>query len=158
MGLVTMRQRLARINGSRMRPHLLRSALLILVLLFSIILRFYNIEERGLDGSDNVLYTTIAEAWTKGDIISHYRVSKEISVNRPVAFFVYAAAIKIFGYHDSSIKKMNACVDIVNIFLIFLICSLLVRDSVIPAFSASTCYGLLPLAIHMSRIELTLNS
>jgi len=138
------------------RPRtLLYSFILVPILLFSIFLRFHNLGEMGLDGSDTVWYTTIAKAWTEGNSI--YEVAGDTFTYRPVTFFVYAAAaaIKLFGYHDSSIKKMNACLDTANVLLIFLICCLLVRDSPLPAFSASIFYGYLPMAITMARIELT---
>lgn len=133
-------------------PRALLYSFLVPALLFSVFLRFHNIEERGLDGSDNVYYTNISKAWTEGDFI--YQVADETFVYRPVTFLVYAAAIKLFGYHDSSIKKINAFLDSLNVLLIFLICSFLVRDSLLPAFSASILYGFLPTAILMARTEL----
>jgi len=57
------------------RPRtLLYSFILVPILLFSIFLRFHNLGEMGLDGSDGVWYTTIAKEWSEGNFIYEVQV------------------------------------------------------------------------------------
>lgn len=126
--------------------------LLTVLLLSAVFLRFYKLDEKGLSGSDSVYYTTIAEAWSQGNI--SYQVGSSTRVYRPVVFAFFAAAFTIFGHNDSAIKRMNASVDTINIGLVFLICYLLAPRNVWPAFASALLYAFLPLALFFARIEL----
>ena len=135
------------------RIELIGVVIAILLVIFGVFLRFHALDERGIDGSDAVYYTSIAEEWARGNIA--YQIGDGNNVYRPVVFFFFTAALKLFGHTDYAIKTMNAAIDSANIFLVFAIGASLVRRSRWPAYSAAVIYACLPTAIHMSRVELT---
>jgi 4-amino-4-deoxy-L-arabinose transferase-like glycosyltransferase len=128
-------------------------ALLLAVVLLGGLFRFYKIDERGLDGSDSVFYTSIAKAWSEGDRI--YQVADHLFIYRPVVYFLHGVGISLLGFTDTSIKLVNATADVISIALIFVIGLRLSQKDPWPAFAAALIYACSPIAIEMSRVELT---
>ena len=125
----------------------------LLVAIFSgVFLRFENLTNNGTLGSDTVYYTNIAKAWTEGNFV--YQIADGRLAYRPVAYLLYAASIEMLGFHDWTLKVVNATVDSLNIGLIFVLCYLLSRRDVWLSLICATSYALLPGAILLSRIEL----
>ena len=117
------------------RTHLVRKTLASAVFLSLLVaalaggfLRFENLTNNGIRGSDTIYYTNIAKAWTEGDFV--FRIADGKLAYRPVVYFLYATGIKIFGFHDWSLKVVNATVDSLNIGLVFVLCYLLSRRDV----------------------------
>ena len=128
-------------------------ALLATVVLPGALLRFYQLDQRGLDGSDNIYYVSIAESWSRGQPI--FQIGNSVFVYRPLVHYLYGASLNVLGVNDTSIKLLNAAVDSLNILLLFMLCLLLARGSPWPAYAAATIYAFSPIAIEMARIELT---
>ena len=134
-----------------------------------IALRFLDLHQLGLAGSDTILYTSVAEAWASGNHI--YRIvpprdppgtqggrHRGSAPYRPVLYHAYATAIKVLGFHDYSIKFLNAAADSASILLLFLACYLLSGKNAWPALAAAAVYALLPKAIESSRSGYALHS
>ncbi|MEM1179408.1 MAG: hypothetical protein AAGM22_13745 [Acidobacteriota bacterium] len=126
-------------------------ALLLLVLACGWV-RFTGLSERGLFGSDVVYYTNLAERWTEGDRV--YSLAGRRAVYRPAVLGLFAASLEVLGFEDDSIKRLNAGLDTVNVLLVFALTFGLGRRFW-PAWSAALVYGLAPLVIYVSRLELT---
>jgi len=140
--------------------HLPLAYLIVLLATWSlgVFLRFHNIDGPGVWGSDAVYYTEIAKSWSEGDFvyqIGTYQVETVQRVCRPATFALFAAAIRVFGFHDYSIKMINAIMDSINILLVFAVCYLLADKRAWPALAAAGMYAFFPPAIYMSRGELT---
>jgi hypothetical protein len=125
-----------------------------MAVLLGALLRFYRIEKVGLAGNDTIYYTNIAKAWSGGEMV-YQAVASQTFVYRPVVFSIFGAAVRLFGYTDYAIKIVNAIIDLINISLIFAICFILVRKDPWPAFAAALIYACSPVAIQMSRVEMT---
>ena len=127
---------------------------LALIVLFGAFLRLYKIDEIGLTGSDTVYYTNIAKSWSEGTV-RYQAVQYQSFVYRPVVFAIFGAAMWAFGETDYAIKLANALVDSANIALVFAICWLLVGRALWPACSAALIYACSPMAVQLSRVEMT---
>jgi len=127
--------------------------ILIFLILFGIFLRFFLITEMGVYGNDTCVYINIAKAWSEGNFI--YQIGGGNPIIRPVIFFIFAGAIKIFGYQDYSIKLANAIIDSFIILLMMFISYRLSNRNLWVSLSAGSIYALLPIAITFSRTELT---
>ena len=127
-------------------------ALALVVMFCGGALRLAGIDQIGLKGSDNTYYTNIARHWSEGDRV--LAIGDSHTTYRPVAYAVYAAAIRLFGYNDASIKTVNASLDTFNILLVFLLAFILSRRDPWAAASAAIIYSLLPFTILISRSEL----
>ena len=129
-----------------------------------IALRFLDLHQLGLAGSDTVLYTTVAEAWARGNHIYRIGPPRDPVLTprrrsggvpyRPALYHAYATAVRILGFHDYSIKFLNAAADSASVLVLFLTCYLLAGRNVWPALAAAATYALLPMAIEVSRTEL----
>ncbi len=116
-------------------------------------LRLADITDIGLKGSDNTYYTNIAKHWSEGERV--YCIEENWTLFRPVVFEVFGLAVKYLGFNDSSIKITNACLDSINILLVFLLAFILSRRNPWAASSAAAVYALLPFTILISRSEQT---
>ncbi|MCU0305524.1 MAG: hypothetical protein MUC56_15830 [Thermoanaerobaculales bacterium] len=116
-------------------------------------LRLTGIADIGLRGSDNTTYTNIALRWLEGDRVMC--IADTHVMYRPVVYALYAAAIRVLGPTDWSIKALNASLDTVNILLVFLLAAIVSRRDLRASGSAAVIYALLPYPILISRSELT---
>jgi hypothetical protein len=130
-------------------------ALLVATMAVALFLRFHNLTENGLLGSDTIYYTDIAKDWSEGTQIYSIPPGGGVRAYRPVSYLFFSAAIKWLGYNDYAIKFMNASLDSLNIVLLFAVCYVLGGEQVYPATAAAVFYALLPKAISFSRMELT---
>ncbi len=149
------RQRGTSLAGSRagtLSFHAAQAAVVLLIL-FSAFLRFYKLDQKGLDGSDTIYYTNIAKAWSEGT--PRYGLPEGRSAYRPAVFYLFGASIRLLGYHDYSIKMLNALADTGNVLLVFLITRLVSGGNAWAPIAAALAYCCLPTAIFLSRIELT---
>jgi len=129
-------------------------AVLLVVLICGGVLRLSDLDEIGLNGSDNTYYTNIARQWSEGDRV--YAVGSDgVAYYRPFLFAVYGAAVHLLGFDDVSIKAVNGWLDTLNILLVFLLAFILSRREPWAAASAATIYALLPFTILVSRSELS---
>lgn len=119
--------------------------------------RFWQLDERGLYGSDVVYYTHLAQLWSEGERV--YSLGGRRAVYRPVVLWLFAASIDLLGFEDSSIKKLNAGLDGLNVVLVFALAWLIARAAgrhrIWAATASAVLYAALPLAIYVSRTELT---
>ncbi len=106
----------------------------------------------GLSGSDTVYYTHLAQQWSEGN--RALRVAGQISVPRPLLHYLNSRAVSLLGPTDSSIKRLNAGADCLNIVLIFLVTTLVWPRSRGGPLAPAALWAFLPAAIHFSRIEL----
>jgi len=143
----------ARVSAGRSSATRLVIALTIVVAICGASLRLAGLDRIGLKGSDNTSYTNIARHWSEGDRV--LAIGDTHTMYRPVAYVVYATAIRLFGYNDVSIKAVNASLDTINILLVFLLAFILSRRDAWAAASAAAIYSLLPFTILISRSELT---
>ncbi len=149
------RQRETSLAGGRasvLSLHGARAAVVLLILL-SVFLRFYKLDQKGLDGSDTIYYTNIAKAWSEGT--PRYGLPEGRSVYRPVVFYLFGTSIKLLGYNDYAIKMVNALADTGNVLLVFFITRLVSAGNPWAPFAASLVHCCLPMALFLSRIELT---
>ncbi len=118
-------------------------------------MRFYKIKEIGTNRrGDDISYTNIAKSWSEGNFIFR-NSSSEATMFRPAVYIFYATGIKLFGYHDYSIKMINAFFGSLNILLIFFICLIMTEKNLWLSLSSALIYALLPVAIYYSRVEMT---
>lgn len=125
---------------------------LLLLILIGVWLRFHRLTTIGLEGSDTVYYTNLAKNFSEGD--RSYRLSSKKYTYRPLVLAVYATAIKVLGYHDYSIKAINAITDTLSIALVFLITWLIRDRDPWIALAATAMAAWSPWAIHFARMEL----
>ncbi|MEM6795977.1 MAG: hypothetical protein AAF725_18525 [Acidobacteriota bacterium] len=116
-------------------------------------LRFHNLDQVGLDGSDTVYYTELATEWNEGRPVT--RIAEAIRVYRPVVLGLYALSYDLFGFHDHAIKSLNGSLDVLNVLLVFCIGRVMTGGSWAPSLAAAACYAFLPAAVWLSRTELT---
>ena len=116
-------------------------------------LRLTGIDRIGLEGSDNTYYTNIAQHWSEGDRVQ--AIGDDTPLYRPVVYAVFGLAVRLLGFDDSSIKTVNAVIDIGNILLVFLLAFILSRRNPRIAMSAAVVYSFLPFTILISRSEQT---
>lgn len=145
---------MAQLRWGRMRAAPL--GLLLAIMIFSVgaFLRLYGLDEKGLHGSDTIYYTNIAQAWSEGERVYGIGTSRK-GTFRPVTFAAFATALEIFGNHDFAIKTLNAIADSLNILLIYFMGRMLSDRDDWPGLAAACIYAFLPLAIYLSRTELT---
>ncbi len=96
--------------------------LLILVIFsYAAFERFYRVTEIGLYGSDVFFYYETAKKYLAGDFIAteHFR---------PLAYSIYALAMKVGGVNFYSIKVLNGVLDLLNILVILLLSVKLLRN------------------------------
>ncbi|MEO5345489.1 MAG: glycosyltransferase family 39 protein [Magnetococcus sp. YQC-9] len=96
------------------------SFVLLIAIVFS--LRFFHLTEIGVSGSDNFLYWHYAVKWSHNDHSLDIQEIEQNRLYRPVSFYLFAWALKIFDYQDYAIKLFNIIVDAGNAFLVFLVC------------------------------------
>ena len=124
-----------------------------LVLATAAVIRFYGITAIGVDGTDTFQYWHIATLWTEGDyVLGDITIGDMREFYRPVAYAMYAAALKLFDFQDYSIKIVNVVADLFNILLIFFIGRRL-KNNWIGLFAAAS-YAFLPTPIRFCRGEL----
>lgn len=121
--------------------------LLILVIFsYAAFERFYRVTEIGLYGSDVFFYYETAKKYLTGDFIAteHFR---------PLAYSLYALAMKVGGVNFYSIKIFNSILDLLNILVILLLSVKLLRNrwwALVPTF----LYVMLTEPALQSRTEL----
>lgn len=84
-------------------------------------LRFYQIKEIGMIGDDDFFYWKTARLWFEGEmpLTTHFR---------PLAYWMFGEAFKIFGMNDWAIKLLNGLLDFANIFLVFFLARRVSKD------------------------------
>jgi len=128
-------------------------AILVPLVLLSAYFRLYHITEMGIEGQDTFVYWHIAESWADGDLVLNAGVFDDnAEYYRPMGYFLYSLALKLFDYADYSIKLLNCFLDFFNILLIYLI-GLRINRKWVGLFAA-TSWAFLPIAIGMTRSEL----
>jgi hypothetical protein len=135
-------------TGNFYRTRMIPVIFLIVILFFSAWVRFDGITEQGIKQGDNFRYVREAKIWADGQPPEFAEI-----FYRPVSYLLQAAAIKIFGYNDYSIKIFHGFMDLINILLIFLIAARLAKNLWVGVVS-SLLYGFLPSVISFTRSEL----
>ncbi|MCG8459488.1 MAG: glycosyltransferase family 39 protein [Holophagales bacterium] len=115
-------------------------------------MRFLQLNERGLTGSDTVYYTSLALRWADGDLDTS--IGSGPRVSRPVVLAAFAGAMVLFGPDDDSIKRLNGLLEVGNVGLVALLASWIWRRRAV-TLATAVLYSWAPLAIWASRQELT---
>jgi hypothetical protein len=138
-------------NQSTGHHHL--NATIPIIFLFVIVfcsawVRFEGINHQGIFWGDSFKYLKEAKRWATGQTPRFMG-----GFYRPVLYFLQGMAIRIFGYNDYSIKMLHGIMDMIAIFLIFLIASILTRDLWAGVLS-SLLYAFLPGVVKLVRSEM----
>lgn len=120
--------------------------ILLSLFVFAVFERFHGITTVGITGADTFSYWKKALLWSEGE----YLITKWY---RPVAVLTYAAAMRLLGPHDYTIKVVNASADVLTMLLLFGVALWLLRNKWLALFSTAL-YAFLPRIIYQSRIEL----
>lgn len=120
----------------------------IIILFFSAWVRFDGITEQGLSGGDTIRQMREAKLWADGQPPRFTGI-----FYRPVSYFLQGLAIKIFGYTDYSIKILHDFMDMINIFLIFLLAVKFAKNLWV-GVASSLLYAFLPKVIYFCRSEM----
>lgn len=117
-----------------------------IIIAFAAYVRFVGLTREGMIGSDVFQYWQIAKWWTEGNFTLD-------GFYRPFIYLLFSLWMKIFGEYDYTLSVFNAGMDLINIFLIFIITKHISKKNYL-ALSAALVYATLPGIIHYSRISL----
>lgn len=117
-------------------------------------LRFNGLKTRGMAGVDTYQYLEIVRHWARGDLVFNDNPRDEHQYFRPVFYATYWAALKIFGWHDWSMRAMLATLDIGTALFVFTILWRMTGAVATAALSGAAVYALCPVAIAFTRHEL----
>lgn len=106
---------------------------------------FSGITVSGMRGVDTFTYWKYANALVHGQKISE--------TSRVVLYLLDAAALKLIGVNDYSIRALIAVAALFNIILVFFVALKLSGNSII-AVCAAAVYSLNPMTLYYSRLEL----
>lgn len=115
------------------------------------LLRFLRISEIGVGGSDEFLYWHFAMRWSDGRYGLEILEIDQPRLYRPVSFYLFSWALRVFESKDYAIKIFNILLDACNAYLIFLVCRRLSNQWV--GWLASVLYACIPVLITYSRTE-----
>ena len=120
---------------------------MILIFFLSIFLvEFFSyLFELGISGSDTIYYIRAAEKWANGEYILtfHYR---------PLSYFLYSLALKIFGFEFYSIKIVNGIVTIISFSMLYMLLQKKIKKN--HAAILSGIFLILPTTIKYAKTEL----
>lgn len=128
-------------------------ALFILILVFSISIRFNGLSSNGIHGTDTFIYWEIAQNWARGEFVFNTDPwGSDINFFRPIFYALNLLSVKLFGINDFSLRLLIGIFESGTIVLLFVLGTRLFGLTV--GLVASILYSITPASLVWSQSEL----